>query len=132
MASRGIILLKKETGENEGKTYVGINSPDSNIFVFYCSLVWPVVESYWICVLYFFKLIKDNISMEMPKLQSEIQWFGQSIFTERIILHLEAISMDTVKNATATFKSMKVIGEAKEKSAGGIRVLVEEGSLKAL
>jgi len=76
--------------------------------------------------------IKDNISMEMPKLQSEIQWFGQSIFTERIILHLEAISMDTVKNATATFKSMKVIGEAKEKSAGGIRVLVEEGSLKAL
>jgi hypothetical protein len=70
--------------------------------------------------------------MEMPKLQSEIQWFGQSIFTERIILHLEAISMDTVKNATSTFKSMKLIGEAKDKSGSGIKVLVDEGSLKSL
>lgn len=70
--------------------------------------------------------------MEMAKLQSEIQWFGQSIFTERIILHLEAISMDTIKNATSTFKAMKIIGEAKENSGNRVKVLVDEPTLKAL
>lgn len=106
MITRGLVQINTI----EDKKYVGIKNPDSNIFMFYCSLVWPIVESYWICVLYFFKLVKDNVGMEMAKLQSQIQWFGQSIFSERIILHLEAISMDTIKNATSTYKSMKVIG----------------------
>lgn len=113
MSKRNIIKFATVSTPNETIETVGIPNPDNALVSFYCSLIWPIVESYWICVLYYFKLIKDNIVIETAKLQSEIQWFGQSIFTERIILHLEAISMDTIKNATAMFKSMKVLGEAK-------------------
>ena len=65
-----------------------VENPDNNLFNLYGSLVWPVVESYWITCLYLFKLKKDNITLDLAKLQSEIQWFGQSLFTERVILHL--------------------------------------------
>lgn len=89
MISRDIVQMKGEQAQdNMTKILVGIRNPESNIFMFYCSLIWPVVESYWICVLYLFKLVRDKRSIETTKLLSEIQWFGQSIFTERIILHL--------------------------------------------
>lgn len=85
-----------------------------NYFNFYWSLVWPVVESYWITCLYLFKLLKNNIASPAPKFMSEIQWFGQSLLNERIITHLESISSDTIKNAVAIFTKMKIILNIKQ------------------
>lgn len=70
--------------------------------------------------------------MSLAKLQSEIQWFGQSIFSERIILHLEAISIDTIKNATAIFKAMNVIEEVKSADQKLIKVAISEEELRKL
>jgi hypothetical protein len=30
--------------------------PNGNLFVLYGSLIWPIIECYWIACLYFFKL----------------------------------------------------------------------------
>ena len=79
-----------------GKKFISVNAeglfcllqPEGNFLSFYCSLIWPIVETYWVSCLYLFKLLKDNLILETPKLQSEIQWFAQSLITERIILYL--------------------------------------------
>lgn len=62
----------------------------------------------------------------MGKLQSEIQWFAQSLITERITLYLESISMDTIKNAVSTLLSLKLIKEVKENNRVGVKVMETE------
>ncbi len=50
---------------------VGMNLT-GNHFTFYWSLVWPVVESYWITCLYMFKLLKTTT--RAVTLQLENNW----------------------------------------------------------
>jgi hypothetical protein len=38
-----------------------------NYYAFYWSLVWPVVEAYWITCLYLFKLLKNVAAMPVTK-----------------------------------------------------------------
>lgn len=52
---------------------------NENHFSFCCSLIWPVVESYWITCLYLFKLKQSSSPMAMGKFLMEIQWFAQSL-----------------------------------------------------
>jgi hypothetical protein len=47
--------------------------------------------------------------MPMTKFLSEIQWFAQSLITERIISHVESISIDTIKNAISIFTKLKIL-----------------------
>lgn len=126
MSSRGVIKLE----ENGSEVRLCVPNPESNLFSFYCSLVWPVVESYWISCLYLFKLSKDSLVLPLAKLQSETQWFGQSLFTERIILHLEAISSDTLKNASAQLMSMGIIKLGSHGGKSGVKVVVSDEILK--
>ena len=70
--------------------------------------------------------------LPLDNLHSEIQWFGQSLFTERIILHLEAISMDTIKNAISQLISMDVIKGGSHAGKHGMKVVVGEQQLKGL
>lgn len=58
--------------------------------------------------MYLFKL-KDEKPIPMEKFLTEIQWFAQSLISERIVTHLESISMDTIKNAVDSFVLMKII-----------------------
>jgi hypothetical protein len=106
-----------------------------NYFNFYWSLVWPVVESYWITCLYLFKLLKNVSAIPAPKFMTEIQWFGQSLINERISTHLESISSDTIKNAVATFTDMKLIVNVKQESsqpASLIKIGAQESDLRAI
>ena len=128
MEMKGTVQLIR----NGSSMRICVTNPESNMFSFLCSLVWPVIESYWIACLYLFKLMKDGVALPLEKLHSEIQWFGQSLFTERIILHLEAISMDTIKNAVSQLIKMKVIKEGSKNSRIGMVVMVPEEELKIL
>ncbi len=101
----------------DGDIVIGKNLT-GNHFTFYWSLVWPVVESYWITCLYMFKLLKTTTVLTSTKFLSEVQWFGQSLFNERIIGHLEAISSDTIKNAMTAFTKMGLIVLGKTESNG--------------
>lgn len=102
------LLTSREMIKVESEAVVGINLT-GNYFTFYWSLVWPVVESYWITCLYMFKLLKTTTVLTSAKFLTEVQWFGQSLFNERIIGHLESISSDTIKNAMNTFTTMGLI-----------------------
>lgn len=74
--------------------------------------------------------------MPMAKFLSEIQWFAQSLINERIISHVEAISVDTIKNAVAVFTKMKYLKNLKQEENGvevpAVKVEVPEGKIKEL
>ncbi len=95
--------------------------PQGNYFTFYGSLIWPIIESYWITCLYLFKL-KNKKPIPLEKLQTEIQWFAQSLINERIITHPESISMDTIKNAVDIFIMLKIIKKFNHQYNDGTKV----------
>ena len=67
-------LIKREMITAHGMTIVAnTNSELANII---CSLVWPLVESYWMVLLYLFKLHKQSLSVQYSVLLPQIQWFG--------------------------------------------------------
>jgi hypothetical protein len=128
---------KKFIVTQEGYVMLGSEgNPDGNLFVLYGSLIWPIIECYWITCLYFFKL-KNQKPIPIEKFLTEIQWFAQSLISERIITHHESISMDTIKNAVDTFVMLKVIKKFNQEYKDGSKVSsvslnVDEGQLKKL
>lgn len=101
----------------ENNLIVAINL-EGNYYSFYWSLVWPIVDSYWITCLYLFKLNKATAAIPLPKLYTQIQWFAQSLMNDRVSSYLEAISSDTIKNAVNMFIKMKFIASIKQESGG--------------
>lgn len=53
------------------------NERKSIYYTFLCSLVWPLVESYWLTSLYLFNLEKLKTSIPITKLVGQVQWFGE-------------------------------------------------------
>lgn len=59
---------------------------DENQIQFYCSLAWPIVESYWTVVVYFYSLgTMKGKSLPLKKFLSQVQWFAENLHDERII-----------------------------------------------
>jgi glycerol-3-phosphate O-acyltransferase len=55
------------------------NERKSIYYTFLCSLIWPLVESYWLTSLYLFNLEKLKTSIPMAKLVGQVQWFGEEM-----------------------------------------------------
>ena len=111
---------------------------DEKVANFLCSLIWPLTEAYRTSMLYLFTLQQKDQQVEFTKLQQYIQWFAKELFDDRIVEHLESCSLDTLKNAVATYKVMgliKVDSEIQEtgKSLEGIvRTAISENELVVL
>ena len=86
--------------------------------------------------LYLFKIKKDSALISLPKLYTQIQWFGQSLVNDRVGNYLEAISADTVKNAVAVYTKIGVLKGVKEERDGevisAVKVAADEPQLKVL
>ena len=78
MSQQGVVKLE------EDDTLIKAINLTSNYYNFYWSLIWPVVESYWVTCLYLFKLESTSEPMALTKLISQIQWFEQSLINDRI------------------------------------------------
>lgn len=77
---------------------------------FLCSLIWPIIESYWASLVYLFTLETNKSHViTYNNLQFHIQYSAEILYDERIIEHNESLSLDTLKNAVSTFKNMKLI-----------------------
>lgn len=70
-------LAKREMISVHGLRIV-VNS-NSELVDLVSSLVWPLVESYWMTLLYLFKLHKQSLSIQYSVLLSQIQWFGETM-----------------------------------------------------
>jgi glycerone phosphate O-acyltransferase/fatty acyl-CoA reductase len=52
---------------------VRVADEGENIVSFECSLVWPLVESYWVTVVYLYSIARTNSLLELKKLIPQIQ-----------------------------------------------------------
>jgi len=59
------------------------------LIVFASSLVWPMVDSYYMTLLFCLSLIK-NKSIDAIQISKRIQWLGESLFEDKTIPFFEA------------------------------------------
>ena len=70
---------------------------------FLSSLIWPLVDTYWVTVVFLFSM-KQKQPIAVSKFIIQIQWFAESLYEERVLEHYESCSQDTIKNAVSILK----------------------------
>jgi len=102
MIQRGILernhnLIKVK--ENSGEDYMS----------YFCSLLWPFIESYWVTFVFMFSLKTRKSPPTPDSFLHECQWFAETMYEERLLEHFESCSVDTIKNAFTVFKKWGVV-----------------------
>ena len=67
-----------------------------------CSLVWPLVDSYWIAFVFIFSLVPRKYVQE-SKIYQKIQWFAEALYEEKISSFFESCSQETIRNAVNAY-----------------------------
>lgn len=103
---------------------------------FLSSLVWPLVDTYWVTIVFLFSM-RANQSLTLQKLIIQIQWFAESLYEERMLEHYESCSQDTIKNALMVFKQWDIINILKDTVAApgkekgeSVKLLAKEEKLR--
>lgn len=76
------------------------------MILLYCSLLWPLIECFWISTLYLISMkysINKTHTVDLEKLKEYIQWYAESLYEEKIVEYYESCSLETIKNAIKTF-----------------------------
>ncbi|KAJ9071859.1 hypothetical protein DSO57_1033031 [Entomophthora muscae] len=81
---------------------------------FYCFLLWPFVESYWLASVSLFSLGLDECSsepawIEEPAYVNKVQQLGKTLYYQGDLSYLEAINKETMANAFMCLKEMGII-----------------------
>ncbi|KAJ1568809.1 hypothetical protein HK405_013563 [Cladochytrium tenue] len=84
-------------------------------FDFYCFLLWPFIETYWLAAVSCFSLVPEdpNVS-ELTWVDDRIftdraQFFGKTLYYEGDLSYFEAVNKETMKNAFIRLKEMGVL-----------------------
>jgi len=88
----------------EGRVKVGENP---TTFDFVCNLIFPLIDTYWIVIMYSYQL-GLHYFCEENRLYEQIQTFAYRLFEDHIILFFESCSIETIKNSVNIFTQMKV------------------------
>ncbi|KAI8909284.1 hypothetical protein DFJ77DRAFT_512992 [Powellomyces hirtus] len=95
-------------------------------FDFYCFLMWPFIETYWLAAVSLFSIIpdtpppahsEDGTPPPPPSLEwvdervvmNRAQYLGKTLYYEGDLSYFESVNKETLKNAMARFKDMGVI-----------------------
>ncbi|KAL9644790.1 hypothetical protein ABK040_012444 [Willaertia magna] len=105
-----IIELLKERGiltTRDDKVVVPVISLEN--FKFFCSLLWPVIDSYWGASMSLLSLLFSGTEQETltsskkSVLLERSQWFIEKLYFEQKVHFYEACSLETIKNACTVF-----------------------------
>ncbi|KAI3638637.1 hypothetical protein MIR68_003135 [Amoeboaphelidium protococcarum] len=93
-------------------------------FDFYCFLLWPFIESYWLATCGLFCIIPtptlhgDHIrGMTESELMQKVQLFGKTLYYNGDLGYFESINKETLKNAFTRYQYMGIISAHKVVSA---------------
>lgn len=77
-------------------------------FDFYCFLIWPYVETYWLAVVSLFTM--TGLGMQAEKVYSErVQRFGTALYYQGDLSYFESINKETLKNAQQLLLELNII-----------------------
>ena len=74
---------------------------------FYCFLIWPFIETYWMAAVSLFCLIPSHGSgLNEKQLMERVQAFGRTLYYEGDLGYFESINKETLKNAFKRYQEM--------------------------
>ncbi|CAG8571791.1 16329_t:CDS:10, partial [Dentiscutata heterogama] len=92
---------------------------------FYCFLIWPFIETYWLAAISLFSMTPTNPSQSTTSIenkttnnitwfnerdfQNKCQLFGKTLYYQGDISYFEAVNKETLKNAFTHFENAGVI-----------------------
>lgn len=80
---------------------------------FLCSLIWPLVDTYW-ATLTFCSALRLNQALKLEKLIQSIQWFSDSMYEERNMSYYESCSQENIKNAVLAFERLNILEQVSQ------------------
>jgi len=85
-----------------------IGASQEQVALFACSLVWPMIDSYYMTLLFALSLLK-NKTVDASQVSKRVQWLGEALFEDKTIPYFEACNQESIKNAVLQFIEMKVL-----------------------
>lgn len=101
MLSRGALT------RSEGR--IKVTAGNEKMFSFLQALYGPFVDSYWVASVGFLALWGDGEAIEEKKLIEKMQQIADTLYHEGYLRYSDSVSMESLKNALALYKSMRVI-----------------------
>ena len=102
MLQRRIIII------NYNDKSVFLRTSQETLQIFEASIIWPMVDSYYITLLFALSLTQ-NKNVEASLIQKRIQWLGESLYLDKTLFFFESCNQESIKNAVNTFLEMKVL-----------------------
>ncbi|KAI8621112.1 acyltransferase-domain-containing protein [Chytriomyces sp. MP71] len=128
MKTLDVITIEEEVNEvgaPTGQQWVSLSAEERRIgretFDFFCFLLWPFLETYWLAAISCFSLIPPNRNSTEPFWVEErtflntSQFLGKTLYYEGDLSYFEAVNKETIKNACQRLKDMGVLKYSKMK-----------------
>jgi glycerone phosphate O-acyltransferase/fatty acyl-CoA reductase len=81
----------------------------SELFVsFLCSLIWPLIECYWVSLV-FSSAVSPHKALSFERAVQSVQWFAESMYTERLLNFYESCSQESIKNALNKLVNIQIL-----------------------
>ncbi|CAG8637796.1 8623_t:CDS:2, partial [Cetraspora pellucida] len=129
-----LLGLKNDNVIDYDDKYVELSDAERAIgrenYDFYCFLIWPFVETYWLAVISLFSMTPTNTSRQTPNpiinkntnnkpvpitwfnerdFQNKCQLFGKTLYYQGDLSYFEAVNKETLKNAFILLEDAGVI-----------------------
>ncbi|KAJ3104187.1 hypothetical protein HDU97_009442 [Phlyctochytrium planicorne] len=130
MTAIDVFAVEDEVGSDglpTGRRWITLSPEERRIgretFDFYCFLLWPFLETYWLAAIACFTLIPDKFTDDLAWIDDRVftnraQFFGKTLYYEGDLSYFEAVNKETMKNAFVRLKEMGVITYRKGPAAG--------------
>jgi len=110
LVMRGYLELSSPNGNSTSsfeQCMVSIPQKSKNQVDFFCSLLWPFIECYWITCILLFQIQPDGIPFN--SIIERCQWLANNLYKQGKCYCAETISKETIQNALHFFKLFNVI-----------------------
>jgi len=112
LVGKGILNLTKRGNEN----VISLVPQAKSQFEFFCGLLWPFIESYWITCLLIFQVKPDGVPI--TSILERCQWLADNLHKQGKCYSGESISKDTLQNALNFYMTFGVV----QQNSGNIYV----------
>ena len=96
-----------------GSSNIVLKVGAETFILFVSSLIWPMVDSYYVTILYTLSMAigkeGSSASVEASHIVKRVQWLSEALYEERVLRLFEACNIESIKNAVATLKDMGVL-----------------------
>jgi hypothetical protein len=118
LISSNVVIIGKDDSKPPGDDlWVTLSAEERRTgretFDFYCFLMWPFIETYWLCAVSLYTILPAG-SSSVFWIDSRIfidrsQVFGKTLYHEGDVSYFEAVNKETIENAIGWFKQLGII-----------------------